>query len=235
MDFLDASINDKTFTQIKDDVNIARYMSEEKFIKNLESESIWFSNTKQFEDNHERTLDAYKLKKMNKIIQKISDRTTSKCEAFVSCWTNFEKGENAALWKIFDKNSDGVCIISTVGQLRTQLEKELPFKTVIEKVRYGEDARIPMLNIDKVASNHIGREFLKIWPYFFEDEIRAVIYSKKDEKGHAVKLNWKKITNKIIISPFAKDDQVKKLEEIINKYFGSNVLIKSELDESEKN
>lgn len=76
---------------------------------------------------------------------------------------------------------------------------------------------------------------MKIWPYFFEDEIRAVIYSKKDEKGHAVKLNWKKITNKIIISPFAKDDQVKKLEEIINKYFGSDVLIKSELDESEKN
>lgn len=235
MDFLDASINDKTFTQIKDDVKIARYMSKEKFIENLESESIWFSNTKQFEDNHERTLDAYKLKKMNKIIQKISDRTTSKCEAFVSCWTNFEKGENAALWKIFDKNSDGVCIISTVGQLRTQLEKELPFKTVIEKVHYGEDARIPMLNIDKVASNHIGREFLKILPYFFEEEIRAVIYSKKDEKGHAVKLDWKKITNKIIISPFAKDDQVKKLEEIINKYFGSDVLIKkSELDESEK-
>lgn len=234
MEFLNASVEDKYFVQIKDDVKIARYMSEKKFIKNLESESIWFSNTKQFEDNHERTLDAYKLKRMNRIIQKISDKTTSKCEAFVSCWTNFEKGENAALWKIFDKNSDGVCIISTVGQLRTQLEKELPFKTVIEKVDYGEDACIPMLNIDKVASNHIGREFLKIRPYFFEEEIRAVIYSKKDEKGHDVKLDWKKITNKIIISPFAKDDQVKKLEEIINKYFGSDILIKSELDESEK-
>lgn len=234
MEFLNASVEDKYFVQIKDDVKIARYMSEKKFIKNLESESIWFSNTKQFEDNHERTLDAYKLKRMNRIIQKISDKTTDKCEAFVSCWTNFEKGENAALWKIFDKNSDGVCIISTVGQLRTQLEKELPFKTVIEKVDYGEDACIPMLNIDKVASNHIGREFLKIRPYFFEEEIRAVIYSKKDEKGHDVKLDWKKITNKIIISPFAKDDQVKKLEEIINKYFGSDILIKSELDESEK-
>ena len=103
MDFLDVSVEDEAFVQTKDDVKIARYMSEEKFIKNLESESIWFSNTKQFEDNHERTLDAYKPKKINKIVQKISDRTTSKCEAFVSCWTNFEKGENAALWKIFDK------------------------------------------------------------------------------------------------------------------------------------
>lgn len=234
MDFLDVSVEDEYFVQTKDDVKIARYMSEKKFIENLESESIWFSNTKQFEDNHERTLDAYELKKMNRIIQKISDRTTSKCEAFVSCWTNFEKGENAALWKIFDKKSNGVCIISTVGQLRAELEKELPLKTVIEKVGYGENACIPQLNIDKVASNHIGREFLKIQPYFFEDEIRAVIYSKKDSKGYAVKFDWKKITNKIIISPFAKENQVKKLKEIINIYFGTDVLLKSKLDESEK-
>ena len=74
MDFLDVSVEDEAFVQTKDDVKIARYMSEEKFIKNLESESIWFSNTKQFEDNHERTLDAYKPKKINKIVQKISEQ-----------------------------------------------------------------------------------------------------------------------------------------------------------------
>ena len=234
MDFLDVLVEDKRF-QIKDDMKIARYMSESKFVKNLDSQSIWFSNTKQFDDNHERTLDPYKLEGWNgKIVQKISEKTASESSAFVSCWTNFEKGENAALWKIFDKDSNGVCIISTVGQLREQLEKELPFKTVIGKVGYGREGYAPMLNVAEVASNHLGIEFLKIRPYFFEEEVRAVIYSKKDKKGYAINFDWKKITNKIIISPFTTDTQAHKLKEMINKHFNDDVLLKSKLNESEK-
>lgn len=236
MDFLNVSVEDEHFIRIKDNIKIARYMSAEKFIKNLSRKSLWFANTEQFEDNHERTLDPYTLEtRISEIVQKISAKTASKCNAFVSCWTNFEEGENAALWKIFDKDSDGVCIISTVGQLRTQLEKELPFKTVIGEVGYGRKGYAPMLNVDKVASNHLGIEFLKIRPYFFEKEIRVVIYSKEDKKGYPINFDWKEITNEIIISPFAKDDQVEKLEEIINKYFDTDILMKSELDESKKN
>lgn len=235
MSFLNVSVEDEHFIRIEDNVEIARYMSAEKFIKNLNRKSIWFANTKQFEDNHERTLDPYILEtRVNEIIQKISAKTASECNAFVSCWTNFEEGENAALWKIFDKGSDGVCVISTVGQLRMQLEKELPFKMVIGEVGYGRKGCAPMLNVDEVASNHVGIEFLKIRPYFFEKEIRAVIYSKEDKKGYPINFDWKEITNKIIVSPFAKDDQVEKLKEIINKYFDTNILIKSVLDESRK-
>lgn len=235
MDFLDAFIDDKTYTQIKDDVKIARYMSEDKFIKSLYNKNLWFANTKQFHDNHERTLDAYDYEGRNKeIVRKISEKTVSKCEAYVSCWTNFENGENAALWKIFDANSDGVCIISTVGQMKEQLHKELCHKAIVEEVGYGIKGEAPIINLDKVAGNYWAIEFLKICPYFFEREIRAVIYSKNDVKGYAVDFDWKKITNKIIISPFAKDEQAQKLKEIVNRHFGIEALLKSELDESKK-
>lgn len=234
MEFLNVSIDDERFIRLEDDTKIARYMGEEKFTKNLTKRGIWFTNTKQFDDNHERTLAPYILEgKINPIVGKIAERTASKCNAYVSCWTNFKKGENAALWKIFDTKSDGVCIISTVGQLKEQLEKEFHLKNVVGAVDYDEK-NAPMLNIEKVASNYLSLEFLKIRPYFFEEEIRAVIYSKEYKKGYNVGVDWKKIVNKVIISPFTTDEQARKLEEMINKYFGADVLLKSKLNENKK-
>lgn len=102
MDFLDVSVEDEAFVQTKDDVKIARYMSEEKFIKNLESESIWFSNTKQFED---KAFEIYKEHAGNIDLVEIASQLNIS-PGTIRGWkskSNGQKIRNSDLWKLLEE------------------------------------------------------------------------------------------------------------------------------------
>lgn len=108
-------------------------------------------------------------------------------------------------------------MITTIGQLREQLPNDI----VIDYVRYaGTDVKdVPGLYIEDVASNYFAMEFIKIGPYRYENEIRAVFYSKEQQDGEGIKVDLNKMNNQISISPFAKPDQVEETRKQLLKVF----------------
>lgn len=216
--------------ELDENMKIARYMGRGKFDKIMQDKSMWFSNITEFLDNKERqpTIIKSSSPRGKEIIKKITNHLIKKCEVYVSCWTKFIH-ENYAMWKLYDKNSDGVCIVTTVGKLKEQL----PDNVILDEVKYdqGDGVMVPNIYPEGVAVNYLASEFAKIGPYKYEDEVRAVFYSVDKEKGVLIPLDFKELITEIYISPFASEKTVKELRRKISTELGEEKIAISQIDE----
>lgn len=216
--------------ELDENMKIARYMGREKFDKIMQDRSMWFSNITEFLDNKERqpTIIKSSSQRGKEIIENIMNHLKEKCEVYVSCWTKFNQ-ENYAMWKLYDKNSDGVCIVTTIGKLKEQL----PQNVVLDEVRYDQGSGVIVPNIypEGVAGNYLASEFAKIGPYKYEDEVRAVFYSVDKEKGILIPLDFKELITDIYISPFANKETAKELRRKISTELGEEKISISQIDE----
>lgn len=103
-----------------DDQLIARYFSMSKLERLLDKEEIWFADINTFTDKYERSIpDSFFINWTTESKEnycKINELKNKKVSAYVSCWTRFDS-ENYALWKIYDNENNGACIITTVKKI----------------------------------------------------------------------------------------------------------------------
>jgi hypothetical protein len=80
---------------------------------------------------------------------------------------------------------------------------------------YDEAVEIPWIDIKGVASNYIATEFVKIEPYFFENEVRAVFFSKSIIDRISRKIDFESLVDEIYLSPFANAEVIQKTKELL--------------------
>jgi hypothetical protein len=194
--------------------SIARYFSREKFDLLVKGKMLWFANVKTFQDTHERQIPEAFYASWDEDRREAYKTTIaakdSQISGYVSCWTVFDS-ENYALWKIYDPNSNGLCIVTTIRKLKEQIKPE---DAILCKVEYidptdkGKRIDMPLVIYEPTNIPHAMRvkEKYKILPYKYESEIRAIIYRMSKEKGLAVPVNLKEMVNEIRFSPFMKEE-----------------------------
>lgn len=208
------NINSCDWQPLDDSQKIARYYSYKKLKHLFKEEQLYFRNCDLFEDDNERKrLDRgrFRDEKTYELAEKINNHIKRKFWAYVSCWTQFPY-ENAALWKIYDKYSSGACVVTSVGKLQAQLGSDV----LIGNVMYEKEAHIPWVDISGKASNYLATEFVKIEPYFFEKEIRAVFFSESQENGLLKEIDIKSLVDEVYLSPFAGEHDLQQIRELLS-------------------
>jgi hypothetical protein len=152
---------------------------------------------------------------------------------YISCWHKNDQ-ESAAMWKLYSKTHESVCIQTTYQRLRDGLDDSVE----IGKVRYADYKKewIP-------ESHHLSPFFYKRLSFEHEKEFRAVINfadlsdfsSPEFEKGPHDKGTWrtinlKKLIEKIHIAPEAPNWFVQLVKNVIKKYDLDKKVIKSSLE-----
>ena len=192
MQFSKDELRNFTGTIMPDDTPIIRYMSLSKFYSLLSSESLWFPRVDQFSDEYEGfavidtpSTDADYFRKLS----------------LVSCWNLF-KTESFPLWKIYLGNEPaGIGLVSTVGNFKNSLsnaeDRDNITPYLVQYVNPNEtyDAINNMLLVTR------KKNF-----YEYENEIRFNYYlgggDFEQPVGMPIKLNPKKLINKVILSPY---------------------------------
>lgn len=213
---------------------IGRYFAGSKLNEIIFKDELWFSNAKNFKDKNERSLPMdilFKHAKAKDIAREISKYQKSQEQSYITCWTKFST-ENYALWKLYVKDNDGVCLVTTVGKLMSQLPENVLIGEVVYVggERQIEDRDIPFIEMS-TACNYIGVDFLKIGPYAYEEEIRAVFFDKKNVDGIVLPFNWKEAVDEIYVSPFANKEKSEGVRKLLSEKFDMSIIKESIIDE----
>src|SRR5258708_501151 len=110
---------------------IWRYMDFTKYVSLLQSSKLFFPQMSQLEDKYEGSLTAIEPEDLARsdnlagMLQPVSQQYRD--VSAVTCW-HMNKGESAALWKLYLSNNEGIAIQTTVQRLLTSLRRP-PFMT----------------------------------------------------------------------------------------------------------
>lgn len=123
---------------------------------------------------------------------------------YVSCWHHSEH-ECAAMWQLYGRDKNSVCIFSTDEQLGAAIVPDRSCNMLeIQQVNY-----INHLN-DTFSGNPLDPFIAKSKPYAFEREIRAVSWNsgvdlskspKNEESGRLFEVNLERMIQKVVVSP----------------------------------
>lgn len=228
--------------EINDSTQIGRYLSREKLIKLINNQEIWFSNADTFPDKNERKIPEGFFANFNTEAEegyrRINDAFNIAVKAFVSCWTKFDE-DNYALWKIYDKDSNGVCIVTTVGKLKNEINKSRKDMIMCEVEYVNMEDRTKKLdrpwllydNNSLIKNIRVSEKF-KIKQYHYEEEIRSIIYGVEKSNGFGVKVDLKNLVDKIYVSPFSNKEEMTKTKNELLKMFDGKILCYSKIDET---
>jgi len=163
-----------------DETILWRYMDFAKSLHLLESQSLWFSRTDQFEDPLEGTYTDAEIEHLRSLDAnspapglRISGgylrgpkymRTT----VYVNCW-RAGAGESLAMWDLYGKGSGIVAVKSTVGKLKEAIA-ESPLRIFLGQVNYVD------WNVAPWNNNALVMCFRKDLSYQHEAEFRAAIW-----------------------------------------------------------
>ncbi|WP_321266827.1 hypothetical protein [Alcaligenes faecalis] len=125
-----------------------------------------------------------------------------------SCW-HIGDNESLAMWKLYGQTTEAVCIVSTVGKLRSSLRLKGEQKCVIAQIAY--------INHSKDSFTRRSEEFdailHKMHAFAFEQEARAVVWNPSADFlqersslgfGSSVEVNLSLLIDMIRVSPDSK-------------------------------
>mgnify|MGYP000271115016 CR=1 FL=1 len=224
------------------DDTIWRYRDFELFERSIEGGYLWFNRADNFEDDFEGSLPRENIRTreerysgqfnrddmddvlsgMFKNFQKIS---------FVNCWMR-NNTESAAMWKLFTDMNTGVAIKSNPEDVFNSLnfhDGNYEFGAV-NYIDYSEGGdTIPEHSpFAPLFHKHNGFEY--------EDEIRAVwqdwdyVYEPEgedgwvdleiepDNEGKEISVDFDNLIDEVVISPFARDNQLEMVEELLSDH-----------------
>ncbi|MDD4549121.1 MAG: DUF2971 domain-containing protein [Syntrophomonadaceae bacterium] len=224
---------------IPHDTKIARYFTREKIDRLTKERTIWFANVKSFKDKHERQIPDAFFKDWPRdsvnSYRTISTKIDEKISAFVSCWTMFD-GENYALWKMYDPESTGVCIVTTVGELLQQVNRSdlvLCYVEYINPNKVEKRIDLPWIIYEPGSVPHAMRvkEKFKILPYKYENEVRGIIYKIGEDSGIALHIDVVAFVKEIYLNPFMNKDASLLLKTELEKVFDPAIFKESIINE----
>jgi len=199
---------------LDDSISLFRYLDFSKYVELLESQKLCFCNTKYFEDKLEGEMPEafyYKWIDEHKNGHKsISEEINKHFSSYISCW-NIGVDENYALWKIYTHPETGVCIRTTVGNLKKSLNNS---DVKIFKIKYipsfedsSFDIELPFYFRESVNGmiiplSHQVKEVCKLDSYEYEHEARAIYVDKSKNNVIRFPINIEELINEVYFSPY---------------------------------
>ncbi len=200
-----------------------RYMDFTKFLSMVEDSAVFFSPASSFEDPYEGFLPKgnvvfgrfvkSKSKKENSSNVAVADKK----KILISCW-HLSRYESAAMWKLYGKGNETICVTTKYNKLKNQLIKGAQ----IGLVRYVD------FNTAWVPENN------PYYPYMFkrrsfehEKEVRVLLdYEKICQEdfflgvsnGFKNKVDLNILVDEIFVAPDASDWFFELVEKISRKY-----------------
>lgn len=200
-------------------------MAHEKFLDLMEDSRLFFANAGRLTDEYEVTVpdSTLRQKKTQLRSEGLTGRDLAEEMArfhwesnpmkdlvLINCWS-MRRHESYALWKIYlGGESNGVAVRTTVGSLRSSIEKgkdSYPEDFFVGQVDYEEH-----LNPDEIT--RFGVISTKKPFYDFEDEVRALILNYPLSEGgtrppynmsvgRTVKVSLPDLVHRVYVSPFS--------------------------------
>jgi hypothetical protein len=238
-------------------VPLWRYMDLSKFIAILQQRKLYFAGVDTLGDPFEGSLprltaDLAQYTLSNRLtdprlsnfkdwpesriadhFRQISDQRRALREnVYVNCW-HMNDHESAAMWSLYSKSSDAVCIQTTFAELSSVL----PSTVFVGKVEYidYDSAEIPI-------SNLFHPYLRKRQSYEHEREVRAVVYSKMIERftaddprgaisdgGVKIPVDLNLFINVVFVSPTSPGWYRTLVEDVARKYGLAATVMKSNL------
>ena len=208
---------------------IWRYLDFSKFIAMLDSNSLFFPSASSFPDAFEgsysiqnRELRGLIDKHKDPSDRQVVDMSELKKKVGISCW-HANEFESAAMWELYSKSSEAVCIQSTYDRILLSLD---------------EQAEIGMVQYVDYLSDFIPEHdpylafFHKRKSFEHESEIRAIVKElNKDEMdvGCAISIELDLLIENIYVSPESPEWFYKLVENSVKKYGLNKLVIKSSL------
>lgn len=220
-------------------IKIWRYMDFTKFVYSLDKSALFFTHVDKLGDPYEgsyshankwlRKLAYSKAKDSRSQEEVLEMMREARKDIFVNCW-HMNEGESAAMWLLYAKTNEAICIQSTFGRLA----KTVPDYTNIGTVKYIDYEK------EWIPEDGIYHPFLyKRKSFAHEKEIRALIYSKdkkvltplkRDENGISIKLDLNMLIDRIYVSPQAPEWFYDLVADVTLKYNLKKKVEKSALD-----
>lgn len=213
------------------DQKIWRYMDFTKFVSMLEEEAIFFSCISILNDPFEGTFSKinkelrpliYKGKQSSENISNIAKELREKVA--VSCW-HMNDFESAAMWELYSKSEEAVCIQSTYDKLRKELKGNSELG-VVNYVDYNEQF-IP--EFDPYLAFLYKRKSFE-----HERELRAIKKEVNEENfgnGQFEKIRLSYLIENIYVSPSAPIWFFELVNKTIKRYKLNKPVIQSSLSD----
>lgn len=198
---------------------IWRYMNFEKFISLLQNKALFFSTCfnmqklDPFEGEYtKKNLDMLEItKKLYELPENMRKKPKEYRElflknTFINCW-HANNNENAAMWKIYASNKNGIAIKSTIKDLNKGIKNKKEYGVIISDIQY--------LDYNAVANNFDYTNYIKDIRDLAEQEncngINKINIYNKLEKYYNSLIRTKKqeytYENEIrVVSPFVNDN-----------------------------
>jgi len=226
------------------DVPVWRYMDFTKFVSLLENTGLFFPTVSKLQDPFEGSFARgnEELRPMihrhfpnpyglapGEVVQRMRDHVA------VSCWHANER-ESAAMWKLYSKSNEAVCIQSTFRKLFDAV-RTVARVGVVRYVDY-ETSWIP-------ESNSLAPFIYKRLSFEHEREIRAIIPPKDvaallagkttqlTDGGHWVPIDLPNVVERILVAPEAPAWLAPLVRQVTDRYqFNSIPVVPSTLGEA---
>ena len=245
-----------TLIPVDPSVKIWKYFDIWKFISLLESNKLHFTRADIIKKNE--PLDGKYPNKIHDLL-KIEHEDSADIWwklpnvmdgiLFINCW-NISSQENAALWKIYTQNSQGISIQSTYGKLIDSIDNKHLISGLVNYIDHNT-LEFENGNTLKSTGNAFYHCFLKHVSYSYERELRLVYQSyDKEYIEHVTKKTNNRTENygfdrrkfikisindlnrlieKIYASPFLEPWKIEIINILLSKFNLNKRIIKSEL------
>lgn len=169
-----------------------------KFVSLLENGELFFSRADKFEDPFEGSLPQSQKQVRKELLEEFPPEWTQELlpkfrrictrHTFLNCW-HMNEGESAAMWDLYLKSNQGICIQSSLGSLIESIsDSQTIYISKVEYIDYSEE-EIPgwgtLGNIGDTLSPFIHKRE----SFEHEKELRAIIHDLPwhSEEGATVK------------------------------------------------
>jgi|GEM_PF-260651 len=183
------------FEDTPDSTIIWKYLSFDKFLSLLITQSLYFCRSDKFEDPYEGTISSQTLEQIKTFTdqldynnkeeifeQMLSLLNASRKMTLVNCW-HINEFESDGMWKLYSNVKNSIAIQTTVGKLKEAIEKTNE-DVYIGKVNYVD------FDVDFVqAFNMLGPFIYKRKSFAHEQELRAVIWAPGLNLSNTVEQN----------------------------------------------
>ena len=224
--------NHRNFNQLAHpkDVTVCRYMSKEKLISLLETQSLYFKKVKEFQDQYEGRSIPWSVREFDEelgtngttehVIYHVNNsRSLANEFVYANCWSINDK-ESSVMWGYYGKSHIsklGVCIRTTAQNLYDSI---LDGRNVYSAVIEYTDSPVPTLG------NMFMDCFVKSIEFEDEKELRLWVAENYQtmntpipkESSFNIKVDTKKLIQKLIVSPFANEGEYNDIKTQLSNY-----------------
>jgi hypothetical protein len=234
------STQNKIFVAPDDpNIKIWRYMDFTKFVSMLEHKGLFFSRADCLGDRFEGSIPRANERHQSEIAKDWSPEDLEKLESlkdwrrkerqrmFINCW-HINEDESAAMWRLYTKSDEAICIQSTFNRLHHCVDEEV----FIGLVRYID------YETDLIYVTNGFYPFVHKRKFFaYERELRAIIWKPGSDWDPLIEGGvWKQVElpdliETVFVAPTSPSWFRELVEKMVERYSLARPVKQSSLDE----